>query len=315
MIRSSLIQRTMVIEGLVTPAIIHNGSYFFINLPVYQDGLVDCWEMVDLELFQKKLDAGWVVASIPDGESISVHGLGNWKISEGHWELDAKGLYQRVVSLLKELNPELRNLYNCHGQTSRKVGKVSVSIFGMPKKTPIRQEKPDSIFSKKILGEGLSIFVKREDAYYLADLRVFADQKVEIGRLSEPMLMTLEELARALKEGRLLTNPPIGAKVVIDQFGTFLIAQEHWSAQPNDMLLEAQDLIEKLNGRPDSIEKCRRLWRAYEQNPSNEARDALRFAYESIPEHNRMYVGDMDSKDGPVRAIIYGEELYDEEEE
>ena len=45
--------RTQTIDGLVTPAFINNGShYFFINLPVYADGLVNCWEMVDLALFK-----------------------------------------------------------------------------------------------------------------------------------------------------------------------------------------------------------------------------------------------------------------------
>ena len=35
---------------------------------------------------------------------------------------------------------------------------------------------------------------------------------------------------------------------------------------------------------------------------------ALRAAYEAVPEHHRMYVGDMDTKDVAVRMIIYGEQ-------
>lgn len=298
----------MVIEGLVTPAIIHNGSYFFINLPIYADGLVDCWEMVDLELFRKKLDNGWVVTQIPDGERISVHGLGSWKIAQGRWELDAEGLYQRVLGLLRELNPEMENLYHCHGRTTRNVKGVNVSILGMPKQVALRFQNPESPLPRKIQGDNLSIFVRQEGRLYLADLRVFADGMIEIGRIPEAYLWTIEELAQAIGEGRVLTSPPNGQEVFIHQLGSFTIADEGWSAQAKDVLLEVQDLVEELNGRPDSVERCRALYQAYLENPTQEGRDALREAYEAIPEHNRMYVGDMDTKDIPVRMIIYGDE-------
>ncbi|WP_434059905.1 DUF7639 domain-containing protein [Myroides odoratimimus] len=35
-------------------------------------------------------------------------------------------------------------------------------------------------------------------------------------------------------------------------------------------------------------------------------------AYERIPEHMQMYLGDMDSKDGEYIDIIYGPEYWDQ---
>ena len=49
------IQRVMTIDGVVLPAFIRNGGYFFINLPVYADGLVDAWDLLDRQLFEGKL--------------------------------------------------------------------------------------------------------------------------------------------------------------------------------------------------------------------------------------------------------------------
>jgi len=49
------IQRVMIIDGVVLPAFIRNGGYFFINLPVYADGLVDAWDLLDRQLFEEKL--------------------------------------------------------------------------------------------------------------------------------------------------------------------------------------------------------------------------------------------------------------------
>ena len=70
---SNHIVRVMKVHGVFTPAFIHNGKFFFINLEVYADGLVDCWELLDLALFHDKLRDGWVETAIPDGEEISVH--------------------------------------------------------------------------------------------------------------------------------------------------------------------------------------------------------------------------------------------------
>jgi hypothetical protein len=38
------------------------------------------------------------------------------------------------------------------------------------------------------------------------------------------------------------------------------------------------------------------------------ARAQLRTAYEAVPEQQRRYVGDMDTKDIPVRMVIYGDD-------
>src|SRR5262245_19656079 len=123
----------MTIDGLVTPAFIHNGpTFFLVDLPIYADGLIDCWEMVDLALFQAKLRSGWVTPGVDEGAPIGVHGLGTWTASGGAWDLDADGLLARIKELLATLNPRMENLHDCHGRTVEKRGGVNVSILGMP---------------------------------------------------------------------------------------------------------------------------------------------------------------------------------------
>lgn len=43
--------RTKEIRGYEFPGIIHNSSYFLTGLQVFADGLINCWEMVDLPMF------------------------------------------------------------------------------------------------------------------------------------------------------------------------------------------------------------------------------------------------------------------------
>jgi hypothetical protein len=69
--------RTKEIRGHEFPGIIHNASYFLTELQVFADGLINCWQMVDLPMFKEKLRRGWVVTSIPDGSELSIHGIGS----------------------------------------------------------------------------------------------------------------------------------------------------------------------------------------------------------------------------------------------
>jgi hypothetical protein len=302
------ITRTKTIDGLVTPVFIHNGpSYFFINLQVYADGLVNCWELVDLALFKEKLRIGWVVTSVPDGQEISIHGLGAWKIAKGRWALNLKDLFKRVNDLLRELNPRMENLHDCHGRTTEKIGNVNVMILGSPEDQPVRVSEPGPL-AKKIKGDNVSVFVREGESLYLADLRAFADGVIELGRLPSPVTLDLASLKEAIDQGRVVSSPPIGTRVEIYQLGSFAVTEELWSADIADILRSVPDLVDGANERPDSVGRCRLAFEAYLADPTETLRESLRIAYEAVPSRNRMYVGDMDTKDIAVRMILYGDQ-------
>jgi len=63
------------IIGCQVPAFISNGGYHLIDLGIYQDGIIDCWGLVDFEGFKEKVAAGWVTAEVPAGAKISKHQL------------------------------------------------------------------------------------------------------------------------------------------------------------------------------------------------------------------------------------------------
>lgn len=300
--------RTTTIDGLVTPAFIHNGGTFFlVDLPVYADGLVDCWEMVDLALFREKLSSGWVTPDAEDGAQISVDGLGAWIASDGAWDMDADDLYERVMELLVQLNPRMENLHDCHGRTAEKRGNVNVSILGRPTKRPVRLVDPNAAFPTRIEGDDLAVLVKSATAYDVAKLRVFRDGLIELGRLGSPETLDLAGLQDAVASGRIVGTVPPGGRVRVHGLGSFVAVEEHWCVDPRQQLREVADLLDGLNARPDSITRCRAAYTAYIEDPTLARRDALRTAYEDVPEHNRRFVGDMDTKDVAVRMIVYGD--------
>ena len=107
---------------------------------------------------------------------------------------------------------------------------------------------------------------------------------------------------------RIVSSVPAGGRVRIHGLGSFTVKRENWSEFPDAIVLDAIDLIEKLNGRPDSVQRCRAAYEAYVAAPTEETREALRTAYVAVPEHNRMYVGDMDTKGVGVRMILFGDQ-------
>jgi hypothetical protein len=60
------------IPGLFHEAFIHNGDYQLTQIEVYQDGMIDCWGLGDIEEFKQHVARGWVVTTLPEGARISI---------------------------------------------------------------------------------------------------------------------------------------------------------------------------------------------------------------------------------------------------
>jgi len=48
-------------------------QYHCVLIKVYQDGMIDCWGLVDFETFVQKVKEGWIVTRVPPNERISRH--------------------------------------------------------------------------------------------------------------------------------------------------------------------------------------------------------------------------------------------------
>jgi len=311
----TLISRTQTVEGLSIPGIIRNLNYHFVNLQVYKDGLVYCWEMVDLPLFRKKIDINWVVTHIPDGESISIYSLGYWKIDKGNWLYNRETFYEYVYSLVKRLNPRQENLYNCHGRTSEKIGNVEVSTFGIPNAKPYYISGNKGVFAEKTSGESFNIFFRDDDnKIYLAALSIFKDGHVELNCIPTKKSFEFTDIKTLIHNKTLLTEPLVGERINILGLGSFVLSAgsginiEH---KYNEFL----DEYNVIQGHESSIQKCKHLFNLYKQQPTEELKTELQTAYEAIPLHQRIFVGDMDTKDYEVRLAIYGDKVKKEWED
>lgn len=299
------VYRTQIIEGVSIPAFIRNGNYHFIDLDVYEDGRVNCWNFEDLEHFKKDVYRGWVSLSVPKDESISINGLGCWTVDSASWTFDNNSFIEYVLSLIKTLNPEMDNIFTYRQKVINgvRIGESGTGTIYKP-----YSKHPNNPFPEKIKGDSINLFYKVEEEYYLIKVTVYADLTINLGRLEKPLDVSFSELEELVEKKIVVTELPSHAKVAIYGLGNFTVSENDYVMDIHQKLLEIKDMLSTLKGEPDSITVCRQAYQQYIDNPTLENKELLRISYENVPEHNQMYVGDMDTKDIPVRMIIYGEQ-------
>lgn len=284
-------------HGIAIPAFIHNWSYHLTGIYAYADGAVDCWGFVDLPLFRRKVAEGWVAPRPPRGAWISIHNLGQVEVDAADWALTPEDLIRRVEEAVRELNSESAGLLDMEGSD------VEVRNGVRYAKLMVGDRKPYRVAGgREVLGEEVPVFLVEGDGYRLTRWLVYADRQAQVGY--GPVVAPFEAVAALFETGRLTTAVPAGAWVEVDGLGRFRAGEGDWNVEAVERVREARDLVEVANGSPGAIRRCIERHEAYQASPTDREREALRQAYGAVPEHLRMYCGDMDSKDGPIRQIL-----------
>lgn len=292
------------LQGFSVPAIIHNGGYYFVDLSVYENGRVECWQFEDFEHFKNDVQNGWVTSQIPNHQCISIHNLGEWKIKNVDWLFDNDSFIQHIVQQIKIINPNWQNIYH---YTPKKVNGI---IHGEDGRGTLYKEVMGEIEGQKdkINGQGFDLFLKQQEHYALVQVIVFKDSTIHIQRLENPLQLSLSEFENKVKNGDIATVLPKNARVYIYGLGSFITDEEIWSEEIENILAEIKEAIKEMNGEQTYFDICREMYQLYQQYPTTENKEKLKIAYENVPEHLRMYLGDMDTKDIVIRMIIYGEQ-------
>lgn len=95
-----------LIKGVSLPVFIHNVNYHLTDIHIYEDGLIDCWELVDLDGFKERIRTGWIKTRLPDGKDISVMPMGHIEIKKFWPGRTEDELIKEVIDILKWLNGE-----------------------------------------------------------------------------------------------------------------------------------------------------------------------------------------------------------------
>jgi hypothetical protein len=304
--KRALICRTKEIRGNEIPGIIHNGSYFLTQLQVFADGLINCWEMVDLPMFKEKLRCGWVVTSIPDGAKLNIHGIGSVEVISPVWKYTPNSLVEFVQETIKTLNPRLENLHDCHGRDTEEINGVRYAAVNTDNPRPWKTDQPISPLVRGMFGGSLRHFQVSSGVLHLVTIQLFKDDSAVIFGAAEPQTLDFASLVKQLENRDRFRFPESGERVVIEDLVEFVAGSWPYRVDPGQLAAEFHDLHDRVHGRPGAIQECMRAFRDYVAAQSIENLNVLRQKYEAVPEHLRMYCGDMDVKDIPIRMVLYG---------
>jgi hypothetical protein len=286
-----------LLEGVTTLALIHNGDYHLIDMPVYEDGTIDCWKRVALGDIERKIEDDWLVTSIPDGACLSVHGLGSFLVQSGQWNHTAGSYVKLVRDMVKSMNGKMAGLFE---ETEEQVKKwddsrISWTATGRPYKVvgPFGYDMID--------GTSTHIFTQLDGALYLDVLTGFADGSWQTDCLGS---VTDAEIKGLQEQNRLFCTPPLGVPIHIGELGTIEVAEIVWSVDPDEKLKEILEYPHRAGKKAPAHDACVAAYHAYLENPGEHSREVLKAAYEAVPEHERMYLGDMDCKDSDYIRIL-----------
>lgn len=93
-----------VVPGVCFPAFIHNGDYYLASIVAYKDGMVECWGLFTFEEFKQKVSEGWVVTSVPEGATVSIHHVARFTVGHVSVEGPEAEFVKDVANAIDELN-------------------------------------------------------------------------------------------------------------------------------------------------------------------------------------------------------------------
>lgn len=101
------------IEGRIFHAIRFNHKYFFVEVKVYADGIIECWEPFNLSSFNAYLESGKIRVDVPNGTSIHIYNLGEINVKEFLPEKTKEDFIKEIEDCIKELNGKKGRVSKC----------------------------------------------------------------------------------------------------------------------------------------------------------------------------------------------------------
>ncbi len=298
----SKIYHNQAINGVTTPAIIHNFNYYYINMPVYENGIVDCWGRYLLSELKSVVDGEKLVTQVPVGKDLSVHALGQYKIVSAVWEHTPRSFVKYIKSVVKSMNFHMVGIYEEteeHRELCNKQ-RVEFSANGVPFRLGAEYGYD------RIEGKQLSILYKNGDVWQLTSLIVYSDKTISVDALGDT-LYSIDDIKEMFEKDILGTGPRGVFTISMPGLGK-ISCEVNGVVDSDEKYKEVEELVGRLSGEESLHEVCRKAYYRYLSNPSNFNKEALRDAYEALPSHTRIYLGDMDTRDTDYKRILYTEE-------
>lgn len=298
------VYRQQRIEGVTIPAIIHNRDYFWDNMAVYEDGTISCWERTDLGDVPRQISRGWLTPTVPEGKWLSVFQCCVMKIRTAKWNFDNASYYKFIKDTVRSINPEMANIFKMTDREKSfwKERRICLSADPVFCKT-----NPNAFGYSLLEGNDAHLFLRRDGKIQLTDIYSYEDGTFLVDALGEKYF-TLSDIEKMFAEKTLCVAPEAGETVSLGALGEVECENVCAEIDNDGKLSEIRNKSLDAQGKPDAHKLCMDAYVAYLIEPSDYCKEKLREAYEAVPEHERCYLGDMDTRDSDFIRILYTDE-------
>ena len=296
------VYRRQRIEGVTVPAVIHNRQYFWLNMAVYEDGTISCWEKTDLCDVIRQLERGWLTFGVPAGSALSVHGLCTLDIISANWKFDNESFRQFIETTVRSINPEMANIYETTPREKEKWKGLPVSLSASP--TPFKAG--EKFCCQTLDGEQMNVFLRHNGEILLTSVTAYSDGTFSVDSLDGEEYISTERIRELFKEDTLCVSPNDNETVSFGALGT-AVCKANYTVKKAEKIKEIENASLRLMKKPDAFQNAKNAYIAYLIEPTEPNKEKLRLAYESVPEHQRMYL-DMVARDRDYIRILYTNE-------
>ncbi len=296
------VYRRQRIEGVTVPAVIHNRQYFWLDMAVYEDGTISCWEKTDLCDVIRQLERGWLTFGVPAGSALSVHGLCTLDIISANWNFDNESFRQFIETTVRSINPEMANIYETTPREKEKWKGQPVGFSASP--TPFKAG--EKFCGQTLDGEQMNVFLRHDGEILLTSVTAYSDGTFSVDSLDGEEYISTERIRELFKEDTLCVSPNDNEAVSFGALGT-AVCKANYTVKKAEKIKEIENASLRLMNKPDAFQNAKNAYIAYLIEPTEPNKEKLRLAYESVPEHQRMYL-DMVARDRDYIRILYTNE-------
>lgn len=269
-------------------------------MAVYEDGTVSCWKKVDLDDVLNTLNRGWLTVSIPERKSLSVYGACSVELTSAKWNFTNESYFEFIKDTVRSMNPEMANIYKTSDHEREKWDKLRIGFTASPTHCKLIEMPFKYEFTN---GDDTNIFMRVDGYVTLTALYAYEDGFFGIDGLDK--ILTFDDIEKLFAEKELCTAPKAGELISFGALGTAECAESYSAVKIKEKLKEIENSSLKIQKKPDAHELCIRAYHAYLVEPNDFYKERLRKAYEAVPEHERCFLGDMDTRDSDFRRILY----------
>ena len=202
------------------------------------------------------------------------------------------------------MNPEMQNIYKTTKREIEKLEKLKVSFMANPIDFKMKGQ-----FGYD-LSDGKSYFIFRKSDNYSSSKEIFLtyyaiydDETISI--YNDDNIYSFDDIKNMFEKNELLLYPKEDDTIIIENLAKLKLKPTVKYTNKKEKLKEIEENIKEISGKENAFDYAIKCCHDYLVYPSDYNRELLKEAYEKVPEHERIFLGDMDNKDTDFRRIIY----------